>query len=76
MHVDLDVLDPDEGRANTYAAAEGLRVAENAWVMREAAQRLRIRAITLSACDPEADGKGRIPAAAFALLDAVLRAES
>lgn len=76
VHVDLDVLDPSEGRANTYAAPDGLRVAETASVMREAAERFRIRAITLSAYDPEADEEGRIPAAAFALLDALLRSDS
>jgi arginase len=71
LHLDLDVLDPAEGRANAYAAPGGLRLEQ----VREAIAAVRahvpVAAATLSAFDPAADPDGRALAAGLQMLDAV-----
>lgn len=68
LHIDLDVLDPSEGRANAWAAPGGLNAAEVARIVDAVAERLTLRAAALTAYDPAADGDGTIPAIATALL--------
>jgi arginase len=62
LHIDLDVLDVSEGRANQYAAPGGLQAAEVERVVRALGERLPIRAAALTAYDPSQDPDGRIPA--------------
>jgi arginase len=67
VHIDLDVLDPAEGKANWWAERGGLTVAQVAHVVDEVASRFRIRAAALTAYDPRCDPEGRIPLAAAAI---------
>ena len=52
VHLDLDVLDPSEGRANAYAAPEGLTVDDVIWTLSEVAAGLPLGAVSLTAYDP------------------------
>ena len=74
LHVDLDVLDPAEGRANSWAAAEGLSAQDAASAIDEVARRFRIRAAALTAYDPRCDPEDEVPAAAASILARVRRA--
>lgn len=74
LHLDLDVLDPSEGRANGYAAPGGLSLREVLDVILEVSGRFDVCAATLSAYDPEHDPEGRVPAAAARLGVAALDA--
>lgn len=72
LHVDLDVLDPGEGRASAFAAPGGFTVDEVERVVRLAGSRLEIVGATLSAYDPDQDAEGRVPAAAARIAAAVV----
>lgn len=59
LHIDLDVLDPNEhGPANMYAEPSGLRYYEVIRVVQEVAARLPISGVTISAYDPAVDATG------------------
>ena len=60
LHIDLDVLDPSEGRANSFAAAGGLSRADLRRVVASARARFDLRGAALTAYDPECDPDGRI----------------
>lgn len=72
IHLDLDVLDPADARANEYAAPAGVRLGALTAMLRALAQRAPVAALTLSAYDPAYDADGRTSRAAFSLVDAVL----
>jgi arginase len=72
LHIDLDVLDPEEGRANAYASPGGFLLGQVIAVIRSVRQRFQIGAVALTAYDPAGDSDARIPAAARAILDEVL----
>jgi arginase len=67
LHVDLDVLDPSEGRANGYAAPDGLSVSSLRDAVRCIQQRLPLGAAALTAYDPGIDSSDRIARAAVDL---------
>jgi arginase len=69
VHVDLDVLDPSEGRANGWAEDGGLSLAELGEALDEIASRFRMRAAALTAYDPRCDPEARIPRAAAAVAE-------
>ena len=71
LHVDLDVLDPEEVRANPYAAAGGLRLAEALELIQAVAGGLPLAAAALTSLDPTADPADRATAAARRLVQAV-----
>lgn len=60
LHLDLDVLDPSQGRANRYAAPGGLDAAEVERIVSSLGERVSIRAAALTAYDPSEDPEGRI----------------
>lgn len=60
VHVDLDVLDPGEGRANGYADGRGLSRIGLLDAIATAARRCRVLAAAITAYDPGYDGDGRI----------------
>ena len=62
LHVDLDVLDPSEGRANEYAADGGLSADELVRALDAVAERFHVAAASLTAYDPAVDPEARIPA--------------
>jgi len=71
VHVDLDVLDPSEGRANRYACSGGPTGDEVAAAVAEVARRFTIRAAALTAYEPAYDPEGRVPAAALTIARAL-----
>jgi arginase len=68
LHIDLDVLDPSEGRANHFAAPGGLSADAVEQVLSAVTGGLAVRAAALTSYDPAADAEGRIPAIANRLL--------
>lgn len=74
LHIDLDSLDPSEGKANGFAVEGGVSVADVRNVIDEAAGAFRIRAIALTAYDPREDGDGRACKAGIDLLVAAVDA--
>lgn len=70
LHVDLDVLDPQEARANAFAVAGGLRLPQVLELIAGIRRRFRIAAVAMTAYDPSCDPGARIPAAARAILEA------
>ena len=75
LHLDLDVLDPGEGRMNQFAVPEGLDFAELQWALTTIADGARIKAAALTAFDPAIDASGQAARAAIrvglAVIDAV-----
>ncbi len=67
LHLDLDVLDPSEGRVNPYAAPDGLSRADVEWAIGATSRALPIRAGALTAFDPAGDPTGKARDAALAL---------
>ena len=74
LHLDMDVLDPSEGRANELAAPDGVSLAELRQAVAAIGRVLPIAAATISAYDPAHDPEGRIVAAAVTLAQSVLAA--
>jgi arginase len=68
LHVDLDVLDPEDGRANIYSAPGGLRAEQLEAIVGALLERLPVRAMSLTAYDPQADPEGKVPPIALRLL--------
>lgn len=68
LHIDLDVLDPTEGKANNFAVANGLRVAELQGIVQSIAEIFRVRAAALTAYDPAHDAGGKAAEAAMSVL--------
>jgi arginase len=69
VHLDLDVLDPGEARANQFAASGGLTTAQVAEALRVTARHLPIAAAALTAYDPAFDADGRAARAAIGLVE-------
>jgi arginase len=74
LHVDLDVLDPSEGRANEFAADGGLSLEALQHAIRTIGHALPIHAAAITAYDPQLDGDGRIRAAATTVAKTVVDA--
>lgn len=72
LHVDLDVLDAAEGRANHLASSGGLSAGELRDACRLIATELDVHGMTLSAYDPAADPEGRVAAIALDVVEEVL----
>jgi len=79
LHIDLDSLDPSEGKANGFAVEGGFTVAAVRDLVDQAADAFRIRAVAITAYDPSQDEDGRACDAAITLLvsavDAVSRGQ-
>jgi arginase len=73
LHVDLDVLDPDQvGRANGYASPGGLTTQQVVELIRAAGRRVRIGGMTVSSYDPAEDGGSAVARAAIDIIAASL----
>lgn len=68
LHLDLDVLDPSEGRANEYAAPSGLAAQDVERIVDAVGDRLAIRGAAVTAYDPAVDPEGRIANTAVKLV--------
>jgi len=64
LHIDMDVLDTAEGRANAYAAGGGLSTRELIDTLGSIAGLFTVRAVAVTAYDPAYDPEGRVCAAA------------
>jgi arginase len=73
LHVDLDVLDPAQLQANSYATADGLTVSELTAILSTAAQRGRVAACSVTSWDPGCDEPARGVEIARAIAGAALR---
>jgi arginase len=71
LHLDLDVLDPSVARVNRYAAPGGVTAAALERVVRALIGIAPVRAVSLTAYEPELDPGGRVPPIAMSLLGAV-----
>jgi arginase len=71
LHLDLDVHDPQEAPANTYAAADGLSRAQVLDAVHRIGKRFDIAAAAFAAYDPAVDPEGRTADAAVELARAV-----
>jgi arginase len=67
LHLDLDVLDPGEGRVNSFAAPGGLTRADLGWAVGAIAALLPLGAASLTALDPGSDSTGQAAQAALEL---------
>ena len=68
FHLDLDVLDPSEGRANEYAAAGGLRASEVSTAIDTVGRLVDMRAAAVTAYDPTLDPDGSLAETAIELV--------
>lgn len=75
VHLDLDVLDPSDGRANAYAAPGGLSRAELVELLGAVGEECPVRAFGLASYDPAADEGGAVCAAALEAAAAILASE-
>lgn len=71
LHLDLDVLDSEEARVNIYSAPDGLSAGELTTQVRSLLDTRPVRAVSLTAYDPECDSEGRVPPIAMGLLEVV-----
>ena len=67
VHLDLDVLDPSEGRMSSYAAPDGLSREDVAWAIQEIGQSFFVFGAALTAFDPDSDPDGRALETAVAM---------
>jgi arginase len=67
VHVDLDVLDPAEGKANDWAVDGGLTAAELETALRAVLARFEVPAAAFTAYDPRCDPEGLVPRIAAGL---------
>ncbi len=71
LHLDLDVLDSDEARVNIYSVSAGLSAGRLETQVRSLLDACPVRAVSLTAYDPEVDSDGRVPPIAMRLLETV-----
>jgi arginase len=74
LHIDLDVLDPSEGRANRFAAEDGLSLSRLTWAIEAVFDRQEVAAAAITAYDPSLDEDGRMARAASRVIATVGRA--
>jgi arginase len=72
IHLDLDALDPTEGRANGYAVRGGFRRETLEKLLSRVAGHLPIEAMTIAGYDPSYDAEGKVCATAFAAASEVV----
>ena len=68
LHVDLDVLDSEEAPVNVYSAPGGLSGDQLEALVSGVLERHPVRAMSLTAYDPDRDPGGRVPPIAMRLL--------
>ena len=70
LHVDLDVLDSEEAPVNVYSAPGGLSGDQLEALVSGVIERHPVRAVSLTAYDPDRDPDARVPPIAMRLLRA------
>jgi arginase len=74
LHVDVDVLDPSEGRVNAFAASGGLTADELIGAVESLAGSASLVAASVTAYDPDVDEDGRAREAARRVIAALAEA--
>jgi arginase len=72
LHLDLDVLNPMEVRANQFAAPGGPTTTELAAVLRSIGKQMHIAAVAVTAYDPSFDPQDKAVHAVETLLEAAI----
>ena len=72
VHLDLDVLDPRVGQANSYPVSGGLRVEQLTSAIAAIRAKVPLAAAAVTSYAPEYDSHRTICRAAFAAIDAIL----
>ena len=73
FHIDMDVIDPSHGRANQYAAPDGLSPDDIIRAIERTSAVTKIAGINLCSYDPAHDPEGRLVEPAKRFVDAALR---
>lgn len=73
LHLDLDVLDVNEGKANSYACAGGYTRRELNRLLDRIAEKIPIKAMAVTAYDPALDADKRVAEAAMEFVETVLK---
>jgi arginase len=73
VHIDLDALDPSEGRANPFAAEGGLSLQGLEEAIELVSARFEVSAAALTSYDPGLDADGRMARAAVRVATTVAR---
>lgn len=73
LHVDLDVLDPAEGRANEFAAPHGLSLRGLECIIQMVGETFAMKAAALTAYDPTGDEGGRALRAGLRLIHTIVK---
>jgi len=73
LHIDLDVLDQSEGRANSYSTGGGYTRERLLELVHEIGTSFHVGAAALTAYDPSCDPEGRIPVIAKAIVESLSR---
>jgi len=73
LHIDLDVLDESEGRANSYASKGGLTGERLRMLVKEIGASFHVGAAAITAYDPSCDPEGRIPVIAREVVKTIAR---
>ena len=71
LHLDMDALDPIEGRANSYSARGGFSSTDLQTLLSRIAGKLPIKALTIAGYDPSYDKDGTVCRVAFQAATAV-----
>ncbi len=71
VHIDLDVLDPEQAPVNVYSAPGGLSDSGLSSVLEALLRESHVHAVSLTAYDPECDPEARVPPIAARLLSLV-----
>jgi arginase len=71
VHVDLDVVDAEEARVNIYSVPGGLTASQLGSQIRSLMESCPVRALSLTAYDPDCDAEGRVPPIAMEILEIV-----
>jgi arginase len=71
LHLDLDVLDAEVARVNIYSVGNGLGAEQLVSQVDSLLEQRPVRAVSLTAYDPDCDAEGRVPPIAVRLLETV-----
>jgi len=71
LHLDLDVLDAEVARVNIYSVGGGLGAEQLVSQVDSLLEQRPVRAVSLTAYDPDCDAEGRVPPIALRLLETV-----
>ena len=72
LHNDIDVLDPQEAPGVDYPTPNGLSLSELEQAIELIGEQLQIKAVNLTAYNPEHDKKGRTIKSAFRLINTII----